>query len=84
MIIIFFFVRKIYSFNLTQEFVTLFPILMCALLMGCSVYVASSFIAGSLLKLIFGILVGILSYSIFGILFKLEEFVLLKQIIKRT
>lgn len=84
MIIIFFFVRKIYSFNLTQEFVTLFPILMCALLMGCSVYVASSFIAGSLLNLIFGILVGILSYSIFGILFKLEEFDLVKQIIKRT
>lgn len=84
MIIIFFFVRKIYRFDLRREFVALFPILVCALLMGCGVYVASSFISSSLLKLVVGFLIGVLSYSILGFLFKLEEFDLVKQIIKRT
>lgn len=84
MITISFFIRKLYPFDLRKEIVVLFPVLICSLLMGLVIYVFLQLTSVPMLRLAIGIVVGGLSYSFFCFLFKLKEFELLKQIIKKS
>lgn len=79
-----FFVGRIYSFDLRKEIVALFPIGLSALLMGLLMYVSMCLTSILVLRLGISIVVGTLSYSFFCYLFKLREFEIIKQIIKRV
>lgn len=84
MLIISFFVRKIYPFDLRKEIKELYSIGISSLLMGLFIYVSLRLTLILVLRLVIGIVVGGLSYSFFCYLFKVKEFEFIKQIIKKV
>lgn len=80
---IYFFVRRIYCFDIRKEIALLFPILFCSLLMGGCVYAVCYIFSCPIWQVLVGIPVGIVSYGAACFLFHLKEIELIKQYIRK-
>ena len=82
MIIIYYFVRKIYTYDFRKEIGVLLPILFCSLLMGGCIFLCNCLLSNPFLQLIVGLIVGIISYLSFCFFGGIKEIDIIKQIIK--
>ena len=82
MIIIYYFVRKIYTYDFRKEIGVLLPILFCSLLMGGCIFLCNCLLSNPFLQLIVGLIVGIISYLSFCVFGGIKEIDIIKQIIK--
>lgn len=82
MIIIYYFVRKIYTYDFRKEIGVLLPILFCSLLIGGCIFLCNCLLSNPFLQLIVGLIVGIISYLSFCFFGGIKEIDIIKQIIK--
>ena len=83
MIIIYFFIKKIYVFDFSKEIRLLLPVLFCSLLMGVCIFFCNYLLSNPFLQLIAGFVVGSISYLGFCLIFRLKEIDIIRQRIKR-
>ncbi len=75
--------RIISNVTLTSEIKKLFPVLLLALSMGACVWLLTYFVTSSVLKLLFGVLIGVVYYLVVSKIFKFEEMCFLQNMIVR-
>lgn len=69
--------------TLTSEIKKLFPVLLLALSMGACVWLSTYFVISSVLKLLSGVLIGVVYYLVVSKIFKFEEMCFLQNMIVR-
>jgi O-antigen/teichoic acid export membrane protein len=82
MIIIIFYSRKVIDTGFIKQIKTIAPIIVLNMVMAASILLLINIINDTALKLIVGIAIGILTYSIFSIVFCVKSFTTLLSMIK--